>query len=191
MKIAGLVAALGIAAATFAVPASAQWYVGGGLGQSEFKGDLTCSSVPVPPGFTCDDKDTAFKVFGGYQINRNFAAELTYQDFGEVKASGFGTNATLKSHAFDVSALGMLPFGGQFAGYGRLGVYFANTDFDSSVGINASESNTGLTYGIGLQWDPIRNLGVRIEYQVYNDVGGGDIGKGDINVLGLSAFYRF
>ncbi|HYQ94002.1 MAG TPA: outer membrane beta-barrel protein, partial [Burkholderiales bacterium] len=110
------VAALGIAAAMYALPASAQWYAGAGVGQSKFKGDLSCAGTPL----SCSDTDTAFKIFGGYQINRNFAAEATYQDFGKVSLSGGGVNASIKSNAFDVSALGMLPFATHFAAYARL-----------------------------------------------------------------------
>ncbi len=182
------VAALAITGATFALPASAQWYAGAGLGQSKFKGDLSCDGVS---GFSCTDTDTAFKIFGGYQINPNFAAELTYQDFGQVKLEGSGLNASIKSHAFDISALGMMPFSGQFAAYGRLGVYFASSDGTSNVGVNASASNNSLTYGLGLQWNPMPNLGLRAEFQIYNKVGGGDLGSGDIQVIGVSGLWRF
>jgi OOP family OmpA-OmpF porin len=183
---------LGIAAATVSAPAMAQFYAGGGLGQSQYKDELSCDGTGGT-GVSCDDKGTAFKLFAGYQVNRNFAAEVTYQDFGKTSITGGPLHAEIKSYAFDVSALGMLPFGGQFAGYGRLGLYYAKSEGTSNIpGLpNVSENNTGLTYGIGLQWDPMRNLGVRVEYQVYNDVGGGDLGKGDINVLGVSALWRF
>ena len=173
----------------FALPASAQWYAGAGVGQSKFKGDLSCAGTAP---FSCSDTDTAFKIFGGYQINRNFAAETTYQDFGKASLSnGGGVNASIKSQAFDVSALGMLPFATHFAAYARLGVYFASSDGTSNVGINASKANSDLIYGLGLQWDPMSNLGVRVEYQVYSKVGGGDLGKGDIEVLGVSGLLRF
>lgn len=189
--------ALGMMTAATALPAAAQmsgggFYAGGGLGQSQYKDELGCDGVSGP-GVSCDDKDTAFKLFAGYQVNRNFAAELTYQDFGKANISASPFSAEVKSYAFDISALGMLPFAGQFAGYGRLGLYYAKSEGTSNIpGLaNVTENNTGLTYGIGLQWDPMRNLGVRVEYQVYNDVGGGDLGKGDVNVLGLSALWRF
>jgi hypothetical protein len=32
---------------------------------------------------------------------------------------------------------------------------------------------------------------VRVEYQVYSKVGGGDLGKGDIEVLGVSGLWHF
>ena len=56
------------------------WYAGITLGQSDFK-NVDCS------GFSCDKKDTAFRILGGYQINRNFAAELGYHDLGKMTAS--------------------------------------------------------------------------------------------------------
>ena len=182
----------GLTGAAFALPAQAQWYAGAGFGQSALKGDLGCSGINGG-GISCDDKDTALKLFAGTQINPNFAAELTYQNFGKTSVSGGGFSAEIKSYAFDLSALGMLPFGGQFAGYGRLGLYYAKSEGTSNIpGLaNVSENNTGLTYGLGLQWNPMPKLGVRVEYQVYNDVGGGDLGKGNIDVLGVSALYRF
>jgi len=184
-----LLAALGFAAAVFALPASAQWYAGAGLGQSKFKGDLGCDNSS---GLTsCDDKDTAWKLFGGYQVNKNLAGEATYQDFGKAKASAAGVNADVKSHAFDVSALGMLPFLESFAGYGRLGVYYAMSDGNSNAGVSADKSNWDVTYGLGLQWNPTPKLGVRAEFQVYNKVGGGDLGKGNVEVLGVSGLWRF
>jgi OOP family OmpA-OmpF porin len=189
MKKKSLLAVLGITAAMFALPASAQWYAGAGVGQSKFKGDLGCGDSTGLS--SCSDTDTAFKVFGGYQVNKNFAGELTYQNFGKASASGGGINTDVKSQAADISALGMLPFLDSFAAYGRLGVYYADNKGTSNVGISASKSNADLTYGLGLQWNPIEHLGVRVEYQVYNKVGGGDLGKGDIQVFGVSGMWRF
>src|SRR5205807_8377335 len=63
------------------------WYLGGNICQSKLKDG--CSGLGGS-GISCDDKDTAFKILGGYNINRNFAAELGYTDLGKAKASGFG-----------------------------------------------------------------------------------------------------
>src|SRR3954471_8968815 len=57
------------------------WLVGGSIGQS--KNNLSC-----PAGSSCDDSDTAFRVFGGYNFNKNFGAELGYADLGKFTASG-------------------------------------------------------------------------------------------------------
>ena len=88
------IAALSIAAAGFALPAAAQmnmsaFYAGVGIGQSKAKD--WCSGAG---GISCDDKDTAWKVFGGYQFSRNFAAEFGYVKLGEFNASTGGLTDT-------------------------------------------------------------------------------------------------
>src|SRR3989442_4972936 len=76
------------AALTGCLAAGAAWsqdrgpYVGGSLGRSEMKD--ACKGVSI----SCDKTDKAWKIFGGYQFNRNLAAELAYTDLGETKASG-------------------------------------------------------------------------------------------------------
>ncbi|MFT3859689.1 MAG: outer membrane beta-barrel protein [Aquabacterium sp.] len=52
-------------------------YIGGTIGQSKISVDF--------PGF--DETDTGYKIYGGYQINPNFALELGYANFGEASHS--------------------------------------------------------------------------------------------------------
>jgi OOP family OmpA-OmpF porin len=187
-------AVLGAASAMLvAGPTLAQdvgWYVGATLGQSE-AGD-TCSGV-AGSGVSCDDKDTAWRILGGYQFNRNFAVELGYTDLGEVSASGPGGNVSVESTAFEVVAVGMMPIADKFSIYGKLGMYRAETDADVSVAgfSSASESNTDLTFGVGVRYDFARNLGVRAEYQKYSDVGGGNIGEDDVDVISVGVIWKF
>ena len=76
------------AAVTVCLAAGAAWsqdkgpYIGGSLGRSEMKD--ACEGVAI----SCDKTDKAWKIFGGYQFNRNLAAGLAYTDLGETKASG-------------------------------------------------------------------------------------------------------
>ena len=60
------------------------FYIAGSIGQSEvdFCG-IFASTI------SSDDKDTAWKFFGGCQVNRNFAFELGYTNLGEASASRF------------------------------------------------------------------------------------------------------
>jgi len=63
-----LTAAL-LALVTVSTPALSRdtgWYAGLSVGQSTAKG--ACDGV-VGPGISCDEKDTAFKILGGYQVN--------------------------------------------------------------------------------------------------------------------------
>ena len=82
------VAVLSLAALAFAGSALSQQkesgiYIGGALGQAEQSDQ--CSSTA--PGVSCDNKDSAWKIFGGFQFSRYFAAELGYANLGEASAS--------------------------------------------------------------------------------------------------------
>ena len=185
-------AILGVASAmAFTGPAWAQdtgFYAGLSFGQSSV--DVDCT------GFSsCDDSDTAWKVFGGYQFNRNFAVEFGYTDLGEASASAPGASATAESTAFEVSAVGMLPLADRFSIFGRIGLHMSDTDARATLGSvsgSTSESNTGLTFGIGARYDFTKNLGVRAEWQRYADVGGDDVGgEFDVDVISIGVIWKF
>ncbi len=190
--IAALVAASGLVASSAAMaqgkPADTGWYAGLSIGQSSASD--ACNGVSGP-GVSCDDKDTAFKIFGGYQINRNFGVELGYADLGEVSASGGGVTASIETTAFELVGVGSYPINNQFSVYGKLGFYRADSKGRSNVGVSADETNTDLTLGVGVQYNFTRNLGVRGEWQRYSSVGGGDIGDSDVDVLSVGVVYKF
>jgi OOP family OmpA-OmpF porin len=186
--------AVACAAALCVAPAFAQaqqetaWYLGAGIGQSKAKD--ACNGFGGT-GTSCDDKDTAFKLFGGYEFNRNFALELGYNDLGKAKAQ-FGPNtAEIKSKAWELVGIGSYPFGNGFSAYGKLGFYRAKSDGSTSVGASASETNNDWTVGLGGRYDFTRNMGVRAEWQRYNSVGGGNLGKSDVDVFSIAGIWRF
>jgi OOP family OmpA-OmpF porin len=193
MKIKKGFAVLGVASAMLvAGPVLAQdqgWYAGLTLGQSKQKD--ACDGVSGA-GISCDDKDTAWRILGGYQFNKNLAAELGYTDVGEVSASGT-FSASIEAKIWELVAVGSWPFTPNFSAYGKLGMYRGDTDFSTNnpAFANESESNTDLTYGIGVRWDFTKNLGARAEYQIYKDIGGGNIGEGDVDVISVGVIWKF
>jgi OOP family OmpA-OmpF porin len=195
MKAKAVIAVLGLAGAALALPAAAQvnWssaYIGGGIGQSKFKDGCT----GVGAGFTCDDTDTAFKIFGGYQFNRYIAAELGYTDLGKAKASGSGINIEAKGSAWEASAVGSYPVMDQLLLLGRLGAYYGEGKLSGAA--SGSKKTTNLTLGLGVEYDFTKNLGLRGEWQRYsklkthNDATGLE-GESDVDVFGVSVLYRF
>ena len=176
-----LFAGAGVAATfVFAGPATAQtsWsdvYLGATIGQSKFKDG--CG------GFgDCDDEDTAWRIFGGYQFNRYFAAELGYHDLGEASASAGASEGT----AWEILGVASYPFTNQFSVYGKLGGYRGDLE-----GPGGDESNTDLTYGVGLRYDFTPKVGVRGEWQRYSELGGGNVVETDVDVLSVGILYRF
>jgi opacity protein-like surface antigen len=181
-----LLAAASFAATTFSGVAAAQsmdmsaFYIGGSIGQSQLKD--SCEGVA-----DCDDKDTAWRFIAGYQINKSFAVELGYTDLGEASAPG----ASAEASALEVVGLGFLPLGNHFSLYGKAGFYRGTVEASGGGG-SVDESNNGLTFGAGVQWDFGRNLGLRAEWQRYADVGGDDVGgETDVDVMNLGVIFRF
>jgi OOP family OmpA-OmpF porin len=164
------------------------WLVGGSFGQSKFNVD--CS------GATCDNTDTAFRVFGGYNFNKHFGVELGYGDLGKMTVSSGPVSGEIKATVWDLLAVGTLPIADKFSLYGKLGMYRAETKLSGSVaGLGSGSSkdnNTDLTYAIGGGYDFNKNLGVRLEWQRYSKVGSDDTGgSGDVDVYGVAVVYRF
>lgn len=185
-------AAVAASAALVSLPAAAQmnmsaFYVGASVGQSKFKG--ACEGLIA--GVSCDEKDTAWRILGGYQFTPNIAAEVGYHNFGKTSASSGGVSASVKANAWELVGVGMFPIATQFGIYGKLGGYHGEATLDSNVGVSGKDTNNGWTFGGGLQWDVMPQLGLRGEWQRYRDLGGDNAGKGDIDVFSIGALWRF
>lgn len=145
-------AAMAVSAGAFAQQADTGWYVGGSLGNAEVG----------------SEDDTAWKIHGGYQVNRTFAAEFGYSNLGDF---GGGDDVTV----MELVGLGKFPIANQFSVYGMLG--FANLE----VG---SEDETELTYGIGVQYDLSPKLGLRAQWQRYNT-------DEEVDVMSVGIVWKF
>jgi OOP family OmpA-OmpF porin len=160
------------------------WYIGGTIGKTDV--DLECGG-----GITCDDSDTAWRILGGYQLNRNFAVEAGYHDFGKASQSIPGLSADFKAKAWEIVGVGAVPIGSQFALYGKAGFYRGEVDVRTG-GQSTEETNTDLTFGFGAQYNFNRQLGLRAEWQRYADMGDNStIGESDVDVLSVGIVYRF
>ncbi|HWM42884.1 MAG TPA: outer membrane beta-barrel protein [Burkholderiales bacterium] len=188
---------LGLLAAAAAGPAAAQdpgLYVGGSLGFVQYK--ETCKDLLVP----CDDKDTGWRAFGGYQLNRYVAAELGFADLGELTGDGplaGGGQGSLRAEikeAFDLSAVFSFPVSSYLSGLARVGMYRARTTVDVEVTGFAPTSdggtNSGFTFGLGAE-ARLGRLGVRAEWQHYDNVGVASTGEDDIDVFSIGVLFRF
>lgn len=161
-------------------PAPRHLYVGGGFGEGHWR-------PGCPSGVTsCDDDNPSVKAFAGYQINRYLAGEIAFTNYGKAT----GTNSEVKGRGWDASAIAGWPFWHDVSVFGRLGIYRGVVKGGGQFA-NHNESNYGATYGAGVQSDFTRNVGARLEYQVFPGTGGSTIPDNDVSVLMLSAYWRF
>ena len=168
------------------------FYVGGALGQASYR--EACRDfdtlVGVAGAFPCaGQQDTAGKVFAGWRFHRFLAAELSYIDYGEVKATGTvagaAVTATSAVKAAGISALGMLPVGESFWVYGRLGLLQTriSSKAQGAVVANSDSGETELHAGIGAMFQISRGWALRAEYERVNDT------RIDLSSVGVQ--YRF
>ncbi|MHB1201032.1 MAG: OmpA family protein [Polaromonas sp.] len=206
--------ALGLAAfAVLAGPlASAEglvgWYGGANIGRSAATiDDARINSSLLGSGFTSstitnDDRDSAYKIYGGYQLNRNFAIEGGYFDLGNFGYTATtvpaGTlNGNIKLRGLNLDLVGILPVTDKFSAFGRVGLNYAQAR-DSFRGTgavfvanpNPSKYGTNYKVGVGLQYAFTDALAMRVEaerYRIDDAVGN----KGHIDVASVGLIYRF
>jgi OOP family OmpA-OmpF porin len=171
--------------------ASAQgFYIGGSVGQSSFDDDNVIPDL-ITSG-TVDDKDTGFKIFGGYQFNRNFGVELAWVDLGEASYSGtfLGlpvTGGTVKTSGLNISAVGTFPLGSGFALFGKAGIFAWESEANDVTGgtpFSGKEDGTDLSFGLGASYDFTKNFAIRAEWERFKAVG-------DIDLLSIGVAYKF
>lgn len=196
--LAGLILAASSAAAWSQAPGNL--YLGAGIGRAEMKD--ACVQTTGITFTSCDDAQTGWKLFAGYQFHPNLAAEVAFDNFGGTTASftgaGSSGDAKIDIAAYDLSLIGSWPLASRFAIFGRLGAFYSDvrnrrrvTSGGTSTTSAVSASNTNLTFGAGVSFQLNPNLGLRAEWQRFNAVGGDDTGQSDIDLLTLGALYRF
>jgi len=213
MKLARASGTLGLAvlaaiASPFAAADDMGWYGGVNVGQSRAKiddGGITSKllgSGLATSSISNDDRDTGYKIFGGYKFNRNFAVEGGYFDLGRFGFSATtvpaGTlNGNIRLKGLNLDAVGILPITEKFSVFGRVGVDYAEArDSFSGTGAvnvlnpNPSKRAANIKFGGGLQYDFTEALAMRLEaerYRIDDAVGN----KGDIDLVSVGLVYRF
>jgi hypothetical protein len=149
-------AAMAVSAGALAQSTTTGFYIGAEAGNTDVSGA---------------DDDIGFKLLGGYRFHPNIAAEVGYgmlYDKDDVELT-----------SLEFVAVGMFPINNQFSILGKLGL--ANVEADTRFG---SEDKTELTWGLGVQFDVSRNLGVRALWQRYET-------DDAIDFLAIGVTYKF
>jgi opacity protein-like surface antigen len=174
-------------------------YVGASVGQAEYVD--ACSGVSdlaasLGQPSSCDDKDIAFKIYGGYRITPWLAGEIGFTNPGKTTATIGSANAEIKGWLVPIYAVGILPIANDrvwlMAKAG--GVYWDLKASASDPGGSFSQSDNGFSfaYGVGAQYNFNPHLGVRAEFEVFHDVGNeSTTGQGDIRMWSIGVVWRF
>lgn len=184
------------------------WYGGANLGRSAATIDdarITSNLIGqglVPSSLADRDRDRYYKLFGGYQLNRNFALEGGYFNLGKF---GYTANTVpagsltgdIRIHGLNLDLVGRLPISEKFSLIGRVGANYADTS-GTFVGTgavrvtnpNPSKRQVNGQLGFGAEYAFNEALAMRLEAERYrvNDAIGNN---GHVDVISVGLIYRF
>jgi len=183
------------------------WGLAGGQSRAKYDEQGLVNSRLRPGIFSTgitgrDDKDGAFRVFGGYQFNRNWALEAAYFDLGRSSFSSgiFPTgnvNGEVKVRGGSLDLVATLPLTDRFALLARVGGHYSRTQdaFNGSgsasfVNSTPSDRKTQGKLGAGMQYAFSSGFMMRLEgdrYRVHDGAGG----KGNVNTAMVSLVFPF
>ena len=202
------VATLAVIFSPYAVADESGWYGGANIGRSGATiDDARITSGLLGAGLATTsiadrDRDTGYKIFGGYQLNKNFAIEGGYFDLGKYGFTATtlpaGTlNGNIRLRGLNLDTVGILPITDKLSALGRVGLNYAQArdSFSGTGSVNVTNPNPskrGMNYklGLGLQYAFSESLGMRAEVERYrvNDAIGN---KGHIDLVSVGLVYWF
>lgn len=159
-------------------------YVGLSLGQSTTDSCITG---------TCDDTDTAGKIYGGLEMNEYISMEVGYVDLGTVEYSApTGSRAT---QGMAVQMVGTLALNPSFTLLGRGGMNILNTEVNGAIAgpsSNVGDADISWSLGLGAQYNFTKAVGLRMEWERYFEVGDADTTRAaDIDLLTVGVVFKF
>lgn len=206
-KIIGISGLVWAATAGLSVASAAEtgWYIGGSAGVSRADIDtgrigreLTAAGFTIG-SVTADDSHAGGKLFAGYQFHRNFAVEGGYVDLGRFSYDATTTapagvlNGKMRRQGANIDLVGTLPITGSFSALGRIGaVYTSVRDTLTGTGgvavayPNPGKSDTSAKFGLGIQYDLSKAIGLRGEIERYQiSDSAGNVGTIEMYTAGM------
>ncbi len=187
--------------------ANSAWYIGGGIGRTRANIDDQriinslkengASSVI----FNANERDTAYKLFFGKQMNKYFAVEAGIFDLGKFSFNATTTppgtlNGDVGFKGLNLDLLGQLPLSERFSVYGRLGMNYAraNAHFSgnrlfATSNPNPTENKLNPKVGLGLEYKLTEALAVRGEVERYR-VNDAVSNRGDVDFYSINLVYK-
>jgi OOP family OmpA-OmpF porin len=143
-------------------------YAGGSMGGQSYPNTLN--------GNATSGSALSGKLFGGYQVNPNFAVEAGLTELGAVNSPG----GQVDSYGSFVDAVGILPLSPQWSVLGRVGV--AHMAVNTPTG---DDGGNGLKVGLGAEYALSKTVAIRGEWERYQLNAFGDKPNADQFTVGV------
>jgi len=92
-----------------------------------------------------------------------------------------------------------LPINDAFSAFGKVGIYRSKTTFDFSARVGGgmaaesfSDTDTNTKFGLGVNYAFSKSVGVRAEWERYNDLGDENVtGEADVDLWSVGMTFKF
>jgi opacity protein-like surface antigen len=166
--------------------AMAGGYIGASVGQSSTQAKESDINLDF------SGNTTGYKGFVGWSFFKFVAAELSYHKFGTVKDTVSGVEIKTDADSYDAFAVGKIPitFVEPFA---KIGYCHVNNKADIQGAGSASDSNWDLCYGVGVGFNLVKVLHLRLEYEKFdiNPDYNGVKPSSELYMISAGAAFRF
>jgi Outer membrane protein beta-barrel domain len=195
------VALFTVLAGLAAAPAAAQtsFYIGGAGGTARANESI-CNNAAATyggtgsAGVTCDRTGKgAWGAFVGLMFNPYLGIEGGAKDLGTIVelADTSGNNLTVKTRLAELNAVAALPVQ-RLSLYLKGGGYRAKSTVEGTLAPYGYGYTTQWTLGAGVSYDVFKHLGLRAEFQRYNNLGSKEVGfRADVDVGTVGVYLKF
>jgi OOP family OmpA-OmpF porin len=147
---------------------SPRYYVGAGANFANHEYRLP--GVSILDG---DGSEAGAKVYGGAELSPLWGVEIGYVDFTKANfdylqggAAGYGDVEGYSAH---LAGRGRWPLNPQLEVFGKLGLAYSHRKVESNLPLSvaATQNDTGLYAGVGMQWNVTPQWALVGEYERY------------------------
>jgi OOP family OmpA-OmpF porin len=185
-------------------------YVGGDVTYGRTSGlpsrvDGALASQGISANSQGDSSSTNPGLKLGYQFDKNWAVELSYDRLGKMSVNSAvsapaadSASGDWKAHGYGIHAVGSLPLDSKWSVTGRVGLenWHTRLNLASSTGgathVAQSSTNNALVLGVGASYAVSRNLDATAELVHHNRVGdAAATGRDGVNTFNVGLRYHF
>ena len=165
-------------------------YLFGNVGQADYDFGKAFKGAPG----SLDEKDTAFKVGAGVQLNPYVAVEFQWVDLGEATYKEPGYKGLASIDGYGANIVGTLPLD-RFKLYGKVGYHKLEMEVKDKDDFwddwSASEKDWITSYAVGATYMLTPQFEVGAEYERYDDVADKFDVNVDVDLASLTLRYNF
>lgn len=167
---------------TWRMPYQSGFWGHAGLSAGESRLRLDC-----PGGASCDNKDTAYRLFAGGRFNNAFGLELGVVNYGKFSRGAGET----EGWGLDIPLMLGFPIGTNSSVFAKAGAHYSSMDVGGNAALvqTGKESGWGPRFGLGAQIGLTPQWAIRGDWDRYHVRFPGT--KDDVDTLTIGAQYTF